>query len=251
MLFFWIDYLLISYVSLVSVGLAIYHLMASGTALLISNDPVEAVAFYASVIIFPTLLIYLMVGIHIKNSTKYNFINNNVLASIFICNTIVFPILSLLQSLALGLDIWLFLNAILIYNILFLLLGGPLLLLIFLNKLVEISNEHIERGGAKILFVLFWLYLVITIILYSQLFQFAVYIVTFLIPYIMFFSLMLNAFIKEELPEARKPITILSYAMIVVGLVFTFLPVKQILIDRMVAILSLILGTVTRIASLD
>ncbi len=144
-------------------------------------------------------------------------LDNETIAVKMIFSRLIAPLFSLPIIPVLDLDGLVYLNALFVYTGIYILSLGTFLFKAFLKGLIEIFDRYIVRG----------------------------------IPYIVFFSLMINVFIKEELPEAKKPIALLLYFLIVLGLVFTSLPIKQILIDRTIAILSLILGTITRISSLD
>jgi len=247
---FWTVYYLISTVSIISLVIAIHQLVIWYSL----SEVIFGIVSY--LLLFLTPLISLVGYSDGVNKNFYgitwlieNYPVINGSPELFHGTIVFMPFLALIAVPFLRLDFWVVLSVIIINWCWYIFYSGWFLPA-FLNYLVNEFKGVIDRGDSKIIFVFFWFYLIILIALLSMPFNVLVYFVVFLAPYVIFFNFMLNRFIEEELPEAKKPIGLFSYFLMVVGLVFIFLPIKQVLLERSIAILTFMLGSLLRVSSL-
>lgn len=132
----------------------------------------------------------------------------------------------------------------------------PFLVFIVYDRFIYNFVWHEGEKCARFLFFNSWLFILLLLVeilarpesLGSYFLHF--HIMVLLYPYLQDFGWVINGFIESELPEARRPLKVISYIFLVGGFLLYFVPVEVFPLQRLFSFLSIIMGSVVKISSL-
>ena len=155
----------------------------------------------------------------------------------------------ILFSLYLGLKMDAVWSIICINYVWFPFYSGVVLPYVLGYSLRVISGES-ESFLAKFYFISSWFFIFLLVAIAFVILDSYLYLAIFVSPYLLIFGAMMSILIDKYLPEVKVPFKFFSYLLIVVGFIFTFIPIKQPYIEKSLALISAIIGFVMGISGI-